>query len=207
MATHTHMRRVRPRNTALQSAGAFLLASSFFLVSCSGEKGAESKPPAPATTPAAPTPTSAAPTTPAPDPTEETKNQLVSLYRSYWGEMEKAYSLGSTKETKLSQYAAGVALTEAEKNVTTHSTAGRTTTGSVGVNNTTVTDLNLKAKLPLATLSTCLDISKWNLIDRATKKKVELPSDRLTRYVITTKIEKWPQGWRIVLDEPQEQTC
>ncbi|GGR67721.1 hypothetical protein [Streptomyces roseolus] len=191
--------------TLSRSAVAVALTGSFLLTACSTEETPESK--APASSSPASSPTTAAPSTPAPDPTEQTKTELTGLYRSYWAEMEKAYQLGSTKETRLSDYAAAVALAEAEKNVTTHSTAGRTTSGSVGVNDTTVTKLDLNQKMASATLSTCLDISRWNLINKATKKKIDLPSERLTRYVIVTTLEKWPQGWRIVLDEPQEQTC
>ncbi|MFC9486588.1 hypothetical protein ACFTZM_10975 [Streptomyces hydrogenans] len=201
----------KPTSTTLsRSAVAVALAGSFLLTACSTEETPEAKPPAPsssAATSAAPSPTTEAPTTPAPDPTEQTKTELIGLYRSYWAEVEKAYQLGSTKETKLSDYAAALALVEAEKNVTSHSTAGRTTTGSVGVNDTTVTKLDLDRKVPSATLSTCLDISKWNLINKATKEKIALPSERLTRYVIVATLEKWPQGWRVVRDEPQEQKC
>ncbi|MER6476890.1 hypothetical protein [Streptomyces filamentosus] len=192
---------------------AVALTGSFLLTACGTDETPEAKPPAPSssttTAPASASPSSTTetPTTPSPDPTEQTKTELIGLYRSYWAEVEKAYQLGSTKETKLSDYAAALALVEAEKNVTSHSTAGRTTTGSVGVNDTTVTKLDLNRKVPSATLSTCLDISKWNLINKATKEKIALPSERLTRYVIVATLEKWPQGWRVVRDEPQEQKC
>lgn len=186
---------------------AFTCAVSALAVGCTTNEPTSQKPPS---TPPAPTATSAA--TPSktqlpPDPAEGTKKEVVALYLSYWKEMEKAYALGSTKGTRLSEYAAGLALAQAEKNVTTHGADGRTTTGSVEVNNPTVTKLNTTAKLPRATLSTCLDISGWNLVDKATKEKVQLPSGRLTRYVTITTVEKWPQGWKVVLDEPQEQAC
>ncbi|MFE6459692.1 hypothetical protein [Streptomyces cinereoruber] len=185
---------------------AFACAVSALAVGCTTNEPASQKPPSapPSSTAPAATPSK---TELPPDPAESTKKEVITLYQSYWKEMEKAYALGNTKETRLSQYAAGLALAQAEKNVTTHSAAGRTTTGSVEVANPTVTKLNSTAKLPRATLSTCLDISRWNLVDKATKQKVQLPSGRLTRYVTTTTVEKWPQGWKVVLDEPQEQAC
>ncbi|MEU8883901.1 hypothetical protein [Streptomyces hydrogenans] len=201
----------KPTSTTLsRSAVAVVLAGSFLLTACSTEETPEAKPPAPsssAATSAAPSPTTEAPTTPAPDPTEQTKTELIELYRGYWVEMEKAYVAGSTKETRLADYAAALTLAKAEKSVTRQSSAGRIMTGKVGVNDTTVTKLELDRKVPSATLSSCLDISQWELVDKATKKEVKLPSERLTRYVVVTTVEKWPQGWRVVIDDPQEQAC
>ncbi|MFB7356133.1 hypothetical protein [Streptomyces gardneri] len=202
MTTPVQLRRMPP--VSWRRSGSILLASTFFLVACnSAEDKPEAKPP---TTPV-PMTTSVAPATPAPDPSELTKSALVHLYRNYWAEVEKAYEQGSTKETRLSDFAAGLALSKAQKNVTNHSTAGRVTKGTVSVNSLTVTMLDLNRKVPNAKLSTCLDISQWTLIDKATKKRVDLPSGRLTRYVIVTTLEKWPQGWRVVVDEPQDQAC
>ncbi|MFF8610939.1 hypothetical protein ACF06X_34095 [Streptomyces sp. NPDC015346] len=147
------------------------------------------------------------PSTPSPDPTEQTKADVVGLYAEYWEEMEKAYARGSVKETDLSKYAAGLALVKAEKNVTSHSKAGRSTTGNVRVANSTVTKIDLSLKVPSATVTSCLDISKWDLIDRKTKKKVALPEGRRTQYVIVSTFERWPQGWRVITDEPQDQAC
>ncbi|MFF6903722.1 hypothetical protein [Streptomyces hydrogenans] len=192
---------------------AVTLAGSFLLTACGTDETPEAKPPAPSspttTAPASASPSSTteAPTTPTPDPTEQTKTELIGLYRSYWAEMEKAYELGSTKETKLPTYAAALALAKTEKSVTRQSAAGRVLVGEVAVKNTTVTKLDLTRKVPSATLSTCLDISKWVLLDKATKKEVALPQERLTRYVVVTTLEKWAQGWRVVVDAPQETAC
>ncbi|MFE5614167.1 hypothetical protein [Streptomyces sp. NPDC056524] len=147
---------------------------------------------------------------PAPTPTniaDQTKSQLIHLYENYWAQMERAYATGTIKGTDLEKYAAAVALVKAEQNVTNHSKEGRVTTGAVSVNNAMVTKIDLSRKVPSATLSSCLDISKWDLIDQKTKKKVPLPEGRRTRYVVTTTVEKWPEGWRVIKDEPQDLAC
>jgi hypothetical protein len=121
--------------------------------------------------------------------------------------MERAYATGSTKGTELSKYAAGLALSVANKDVTDQRKAGQMAIGDVTVRDSVVTAIDLERKVPNATLSSCLDISKWEVVDRETKKKAELPEGRLTKFVIATTLERWPEGWRVIKDEPQEKAC
>jgi hypothetical protein len=180
------------------------MACALTAVSACGDSETSDKPSA---TPTASASATEVPT-PAPSSTaDQTKTQLIQLYEDYWAEMEKAYAKGSVKGTELSEYAAGLALVTAEKDVVNQYKAGNLIIGDVAVGNPTVTKVDLDRKVPSANISSCLDISRWSVIDRETKEKVDLPKERLLKYVITTVIERWPEGWRIIKDEPQDKAC
>ncbi|WP_307710869.1 hypothetical protein [Streptomyces sp. V1I6] len=180
------------------------MACALTAVSACGDSETSDKPSA--------TPTASAPTTQAPKPTptntaDQTKTQLIQLYEDYWAQMERAYATGSTKGTDLDQYAAGLALAKAKKDVASVHNAGQMITGNVKVGDSVVTALDLGRKVPNASLSSCLDISDWVVRERDTKAKVDLPAERLTKYVTRTTLERWPEGWRVVKTEPLEQAC
>ncbi|MBT2439967.1 secreted protein/lipoprotein [Streptomyces sp. ISL-36] len=146
--------------------------------------------------------------TPTPSNTaDQTKTQLIHLYENYWAQMERAYATGTTKGTDLEKYAAGLALAKAKKDVASVHNAGQEITGDVKVGDSVVTALDLQQKVPNASLSSCLDISDWIVRKRDTKAKVELPAERLTKFVTHTTLERWPEGWRVVKTEPLEQAC
>lgn len=85
--------------------------------------------------------------------------------------------------------------------------AGQATVGHVVVRTPTATQADIHRKIPNVKLSSCLDVSQWKVINRDTRNPVVLPSDRLTRYVVVSVVEKWPAGWRVIRDEPQEKSC
>ncbi|MFE5484105.1 hypothetical protein [Streptomyces sp. NPDC056527] len=205
MALSARTRRALLREwNGTRAVAVLLVASAMTGVSACGVSEPSDKPSA--------TPTTSGSATEAPTPTpsdsvDQTKTQLIHIYDNYWAQMEKAYALGSAKETDLSKYAAGLALVKAEKNIANHSKAGRSTTGTVRISSSTVTKSDLSSKVPSATLTSCLDVSEWDLIDRKTKKKVALPEGRRTQYVIVSTFERWPEGWRVIKDEPQDQAC
>ncbi|MFE5940167.1 secreted protein/lipoprotein [Streptomyces sp. NPDC056470] len=146
--------------------------------------------------------------TPTPSNTaDQTKTQLIRLYENYWAAMERAYATGTIKGTDLEKYAAGLALAKAKKDVANVHSAGQEITGDVRVGDSAVTDLDLKKKVPSASLTSCLDISDWIVRKRDTKAEVALPAERLTKYVTRTSLERWPAGWRVVKTEPVEQEC
>ncbi|MGI5262505.1 hypothetical protein [Streptomyces angustmyceticus] len=155
---------------------------------------------------ASPTPSAAQPTKPA-DPAEAAKKDAIATYQSYWKEVEKLYADPSGKGADLKQYAASAALKNVESDAKNAHDHNRIHIGQVTVGIPTVSDLDLKSKTPRATLSSCLDISRWKVIDAKTKKPVSLPSNRLTKYVIQSEVERWPGGWRVIRDEPQGKRC
>jgi hypothetical protein len=121
--------------------------------------------------------------------------------------MQKLYADSTGKGSNLKQYAASAALSNAEANAKRAHDRNRIHIGGVTVGNPTVTKLDINRKIPNATLSSCLDISRWQVVDTTTKKPVTLPSNRLTKYVIVTTVERWPEGWRVIRDEPQDKSC
>ncbi|WP_438490762.1 hypothetical protein [Streptomyces sp. S186] len=180
--------------------GLFLAgAAALSLTACSGTSNdAPSKPSASKPASDKPTPT---------DPTETAKRDAIATYQSYWKEMEKLYADRSGKSANLKGYAASAALENAESDAKRAHDRNRIHIGQVSVGSPTVTKLDMKGKVPNATLSSCLDISRWQVVDATTKKPVTLPSNRLTKYVIVTTVERWPDGWRVIRDEPQNKSC
>ncbi|MFB8441199.1 secreted protein/lipoprotein [Streptomyces niveus] len=121
--------------------------------------------------------------------------------------MEDLYADKNGKVTALKQHAAGVALANAEADSKQMHDKGVIITGGVVVGNPTVTKVDVDRKIPNVTISTCLDVSGWNVIESDTKKPASLPSTRLTKYVIQAVVEKWPEGWKVIKDEPQGKAC
>lgn len=153
-----------------------------------------------------PTSSAARPTKSA-DPTETAKKEAISSYQSYWKEVEKLYADPSGKSAKLKQYAASAALKNAEQDAKRAHGRGLVLTGHVTVQDPTATKVVTDGKLDYAVISSCLDISKWKTVKADTKKPVTLPSNRLTKYVIESTVERWPEGWRVTRDEPQDKRC
>lgn len=193
--------RVRDHYAGRFKNSAFMLfvvgCTALTVTSCSGASDAPK---------ASPTPSTARPTVSA-DPAETAKKDAIATYQSYWKEVEKLYADRSGKDTKLKQYAASAALKNVESDAKSAHDHNRIHIGQVTVGNPTVTDLDLNGKTPRATLSSCLDISRWEVVDANTKKPVSLPSNRLTKYVIQSQVERWPGGWRVIRDEPQGKRC
>ncbi|MEU3735389.1 secreted protein/lipoprotein [Streptomyces sp. NPDC033538] len=131
----------------------------------------------------------------------------MSAYRAYWQEMEKLYADPTGQSARLDQYAASAALKNAEADAKRAHDRGRIYTGNVVLTNQTVTKADSTGKVPNATVRSCLDISNWLTVEANTKKPVPLPSDRLTKYLISSTVEKYPEGWRVTSDEPQGKPC
>ncbi|PWI05135.1 secreted protein/lipoprotein [Streptomyces sp. NWU339] len=121
--------------------------------------------------------------------------------------MEQLYADPSGKSDHLDQYAASAALKNAEADAKRAHDRGRIYTGDVAVTDQTVTKVDTSGEIPNATVSSCLDISKWQTVDAKTKEPVSLPENRLMKYVIVSTLEKYPEGWRVTRDEPQGKSC
>ncbi|MEV0981991.1 hypothetical protein [Streptomyces sp. NPDC049915] len=141
------------------------------------------------------------------DPVDTAKKEAITAYGSYWQEMEKLYADPTGKRAHLDRYAASAALKNAEADAKRAHDRGRIYTGSVALTDQTVTKADISGKIPNATVSTCLDISKWQTLDAETKMPVSLPKNRLTKFLIISTVEKYPEGWRVTSDEPQGKSC
>ncbi|MFC9033658.1 secreted protein/lipoprotein [Streptomyces arboris] len=117
--------------------------------------------------------------------------------------MEVLYATSTGQGASLKDFAASNALITAESDAKQMHDKGLLITGNVSVERATVTKVDVERKVPNATVSSCLDISDWTVINGKTKKPAALPSERLTKYVVVSVVEKLPQGWRVIKDEPQ----
>ncbi|MGW1533872.1 hypothetical protein [Streptomyces aureus] len=141
------------------------------------------------------------------DPTKAAQDEAIAAYEAYWREMEKLYADPTGRKAHLDRYAASAALKNAEADAKRAHTHGRIYTGRVALTDQTVIRADAEGEIPNATVSSCLDISKWQTIDAETKKPVSLPANRLTKYLIVSTVEKYPGGWRVTSDEPQGKSC
>lgn len=193
---------LRERNRARSLAALLTACALVGAAACGTDQPSDKR--LASSTASSPSPT---PTTAPADPSEQTKSQLIALYRAYWDETERAYAAGTTKGTRLSEYAAGVAMASTTNDIAGQRKAGQVAIGEVAIKDSVVTAIDLDRKVPSATLASCLDIAQWELMDRTTRAKVDLPDERLTKFVMTSTFEKWPEGWRVVRDEPQSKAC
>jgi hypothetical protein len=152
------------------------------------------------------TPSTTASTAPA-DPDAAVKETALAVYQGFWREMQALYADRDGTTERLEAYAASETLSKARSDAGRAHAQGRIYRGTVTFSQATVTETALDSKTPRVTLSSCLDVSQWQPVDADTGKPVALPADRLTTYLVVTTLEKWPQGWRVVRDEPQGKKC
>ncbi|MFF8638967.1 secreted protein/lipoprotein [Streptomyces pilosus] len=141
------------------------------------------------------------------DPAEAAKKEAIATYQDYWQEMEKLYADRHNAGAALKKYAASAALENATADAKRAHDDGRVYNGDVRVTDPAVTKYSPTGKIPHVIISSCLDISQWQPVDADTEKPVTLPSNRLTKYLILSTVEKWPEGWRVIRDEPQDKPC
>jgi hypothetical protein len=121
--------------------------------------------------------------------------------------MEKLYADPAGTSANLGKYAASAALKNAEVDSKAIHDGGNVIVGDVKVTNPAVSGLQTAGETPHAIISSCLDITNWQTLKTATRKPVKLPHNRLTKYLINSTVEKWPEGWRVTRDEPQGKPC
>ncbi|CAM5693749.1 hypothetical protein ACWGKK_14640 [Streptomyces chartreusis] len=199
------MKRRAQQNSAVhfrKTASTVTLCTALALAACSSSDGKkdEASDESPSVSQG---PTSSAPA----DPEETAKKEAIAAYEAYWQAMEKLYADPTGKSVRLNQYAASAALKNAEADAKRTHDRGRIVTGSVTLTDQNVTKVDASGRVPYATVSSCLDISKWQKVDAKTKEPVSLPDNRLTKYEILSTVEKYPQGWRITSDVPQGKSC
>ena len=147
--------------------------------------------------------------TPSPGPSSSDaveKAAVLDAYGRMWDEQVKAYAQGDSKGTELSQYAAALALSGTEGDLKDLRSKGIVTTGAP-THKAAVDSLEPDKKVPHAKLTDCLDSTDWKFIYRKSGKPVEMPKNRLVRYVTKIEAEKWGHQWKIVDVVPQQRAC
>ncbi|MGW1617163.1 hypothetical protein ACWCQZ_49105, partial [Streptomyces sp. NPDC002285] len=130
---------------------------------------------------------------------------VIAAYTSSWDAQTEAYKKASSAGTDLKKTTTFRALADVERDLSAMRRAGQVTTGKPGVHPKVIKVT--EAKIRTATVADCVDTTNWTLIDKASKKKVPLPTERLTRYVSTATLEKWGTKWMVTKLTAQDQSC
>ncbi len=194
----------RKGRIARYGAMAIAVGVALSVSSCSGDDKASDEPKQ-SSTPAASAPESSA--SPASsDPQAADKRDVIAAYRSYWSEQVKAYAKANVEGTDLDKYASADALGRARSDVLSLQKAGVVAKGAP-VNNPEVTDLDMDRKVPRATVTDCLDVSKWTRVKKKTGETVPSPKGQLKKYTATINTEKWGKQWMILKVTPKPRSC
>ncbi|WP_433456366.1 hypothetical protein ACQPXS_46605 (plasmid) [Streptomyces sp. CA-142005] len=168
---------------------------TWVLAGCGGSDG-DAK--APATAPNVsqkPTSASAGLTAP-PDPHADQKVAVLAAYNRMTTEQAKAYRQASAKGTALEKYATLDALSKIDVDLYRMKEAGTVVRGEIG-HDAKVTDLDMTTTTPKASLSDCVDLSKYETYDTRTKRVIPLPTNQPLRYIATAKAERWQGRWMV----------
>ncbi|MFZ3492193.1 hypothetical protein ACODT5_02950 [Streptomyces sp. 5.8] len=181
----------------IRRAGLMLVTASATVALLAGcTSGSEKK--------AAPTP-SASPSASA-DPQAAAKAEVAAVYRSYWDVQIAAFAKADVRDTGLEKYAFDQAYSKTLADVATMKVNGSVMTGKPQIT-PEVTAVSLDQDPKKASISDCVDVTNWKVVDPKTGKEFPLPPERLKRFV--TKFEARTVGseWKIVSVEQQDRTC
>ncbi|MFF8847606.1 hypothetical protein ACF08N_33685 [Streptomyces sp. NPDC015127] len=199
--TGPQSRSSRIRSVAVRSrrhATVLLLAGSLFALAGCSNSGGNASPieSSPAQTAGSPSPSSTV---------DAEDAAVIAAYRSSWDAQAEAYGRASSAGTDLKKNTTFRALTDIEADLAAMRKAGQVTAGKPALQPKVVRVTD--SKIPTATVEDCVDTTNWTLIDRASKEKVPLPAERLTRYVSTATLEKWGTKWMVTNLTAQDQAC
>ncbi|MFJ5680779.1 hypothetical protein [Streptomyces sp. NPDC093097] len=191
--------RAMPKNRShvlLLMAGCGALA--FVVTACSSSDGSSTKP----------SPSQSA--TAKPSPTDEAqaaaRKEVLAVYAGMRTEQVKAYAVGVAKDTKLKDYAADKALALIEGNLFRLRQGGVVFKGKPE-STTKVTALNLSSHPKTATVSECVDTTRWIPVDKATGKEMA-SGNQPRRYMTTGTVRTIGTHWMVVgLTVDKEHPC
>ncbi|MET8411749.1 hypothetical protein ABZV34_27250 [Streptomyces sp. NPDC005195] len=189
---------MREPSILARNCTALLVGSLVALAGCTNAGDGPSSPSRPAGKTAVSSPS------PSPRAVDE-KAAALAAYRESWDASVVAYAKASSAGTALRKTTTARALLDIESDLTELRKAGQITTGKPAIH---PADPEVTVgKFPKATLTDCVDITAWTLVDKTSKKKVPLPSERLLRYVSTATLEKWGTKWMVTKVTAQEKAC
>ncbi|CAH9420361.1 putative secreted protein/lipoprotein [Streptomyces globisporus] len=168
------------------------------LTGCGG--GGDSAKPS-AAPPAASSPTATDSASPA-DPDAAEKKAVLASYDAMAREQMKAYRQADAKGTDLEKYATTEALGQIRNDLANMKQAGTVVRGELG-HDTEVTELDMEAQTPTATLSDCVDLSAYETYDVKAKRVIPLPKEQPLRYVMTATAQRWEGRWMVTDIDPQ----
>ncbi|MFJ2745429.1 hypothetical protein ACIO3O_37870 [Streptomyces sp. NPDC087440] len=129
----------------------------------------------------------------------------MSTYDRYLAQMAQAYEQVDWKSTDVRKYVSGETLKQVHADVQSLKGAGNHMTGAP-TSDSKVTKITMTGPVPTATLTTCLDVSKWDTVD-ASGKSLPPIKGQLKRYIVVSSLEKWPNGWMVLREKAEARTC
>ncbi|UDL96818.1 hypothetical protein [Streptomyces longhuiensis] len=156
----------------------------------------------PATSPKASSTPSASPS---PSATGEAA-EVQRAYEGYWKATVAAYAKGAIEGTDIKKYAVAEALSDTKSDVVGLKQQGYVARGKPSLS-PKYGGVDDSRKTPRSTFTDCVDITKWTLVKKSNGEEVQLPKERLTRYVSNVIAEKWYGHWVIVRATQEEKKC
>ncbi|MGW7067103.1 hypothetical protein ACWGII_18790 [Streptomyces sp. NPDC054855] len=132
------------------------------------------------------------------DPQAKEKKAVIEVYGRMWEEQVKAYAKGDHEGTDLKKYSTKEALGGVLGDLLSMKQAGTATKGTPTHSDIEVTAMNLDREVPTAQITDCLDISKWQTVNKKTGKVQPFPTEQELRYETTADAERWGKNrWMI----------
>ncbi|MEU5417774.1 hypothetical protein [Streptomyces sp. NPDC020667] len=186
--------------------GAAALACALVLSGCGSDKHDESLGDDPATPGAKASTSTSASASASADPQEAAKAEVITVYRKYWDEQLKAYAKASAADTDLNKYAFDKALSKTKGDLISMQQKGNVLKGEVKID-PKVTSINLSETPKTAAVTDCTDVSKWQLINQKSGKALELPKERLTKFITNVSVRTVGERWMVVDVQQTDRTC
>ncbi|MFF9458050.1 hypothetical protein [Streptomyces flaveolus] len=140
------------------------------------------------------------------DPQAEATRTVETTYRNYWGAQTKAFEKVDVRNTGLEKYSFDQAYSKVLADVANMKIKGSAMRGAPQIK-PDVTAVSLDESPQKATITDCVDVSKWTLVDAKTGKELALPKDRLTRFVVSASARTVGDEWKIVELTRQDRAC
>ncbi|MEU9254545.1 hypothetical protein AB0D66_22180 [Streptomyces sp. NPDC048270] len=190
MATSTH--------SEIGRVGLALVAGSAAVAVLAGcTSGSAEKKPAP--------PISASPSA-STDPQAAAKAEVAAAYRGYWDAQVKAFAKADVRDTGLEKYAFDQAYARALSDVATMKVNGSVMKGEPSLN-PEVTAVSLEETPRKASITDCVDVTNWKVVDPKTGTELPLPAERLKRFVTRFEARTVGDEWKIVTVDQQDRAC
>ncbi|EDY49255.1 hypothetical protein [Streptomyces clavuligerus] len=140
------------------------------------------------------------------DPQAEAKKTVEQTYRSYWDAQAKAFEKVDVRNTGLEKYGFDQAYSKVLADVANMKIKGSAMRGAPQIK-PDVTAVSLGESPKKATITDCVDVSNWTLVDAKTDKELQLPKNRLTRFVVSASARTVGDEWKIVEVTRQDRAC
>lgn len=140
------------------------------------------------------------------DPQAAAKAEVAAVYRSYWDAQIAAFAKADVRDTGLEKYAFDQAYGKTLADVVTMKVNGSVMTGKPQIT-PEVTAVSLDQDPKKASISDCVDVTNWKVVDPNTGKEFPLPPERLKRFVTTFEARTVGGEWKIVSVEQQDRAC